>query len=134
MPVASVKLEADRRTGGFSGAPRVELLFEPVELLVGFSGTPPYRLAIGEAAAAPSYLTPNELAPGMAASELANLPRAALASEGQLASLIDVQSDQGNPQDRRKWLLWTALLAGTLVLLWIAFRLVRAGSQDLPVR
>ena len=134
MPVTSVKLEADRRTGGFSKAPRVELLFDPVELLVGFSGTPPYRLTVGQAAATPNFLTTNEIAPGTAASEFANLPRAALASDGQSASTVDVQSDPGKPQDRRKWLLWTALLAGTLVLLWIAFRLVRTGSQDQSVR
>jgi hypothetical protein len=134
MPVASVKLEADRRTGGFSEAPRVELLFDPVELLVGFSGTPPYRLAVGQLAATPSFLTTNEIAPGMAASDFAKLPRAALASEGQLASPINVQSDPGNSQDRRNWLLWTALLGGTLLLLWIALRLLRTGSQDEAVR
>jgi hypothetical protein len=128
--VASVKLEADRRTGGFSEAPRVELLFDPVELLVGFSGTPPYRLAIGQPAAAPNFLRANEIAPGMGASAIAKLPSAALAgTTGQLASPVDVQSNPGNVQDRRKWVLWTALLVGTLVLLWIAFRLVRTGSQ-----
>jgi hypothetical protein len=134
MPVASVRLEADCRTGGYSDAPRVELLFDPVELLVGFSGTPPYRLAVGQPAATPNFLTTNEIAPDIAASEFAKLPRAALASEGQLASPINVLSDPGNSQDRRKWLLWTALLGGTLVLLWIALRLVRTGSQDESVR
>jgi hypothetical protein len=134
MLVASVKLEADRRTGGFSEAPRVELLFDPVELLVGLSGTPPYRLAVGQPAATPNFLTTNEIAPGMAASEFAKLQRAALASEGQIASPINVQSDPGNLQDRRKWLLWTALLVGTLVLLWIALQLVRTGSQDQSTR
>ena len=131
-PVASVKVEADRRTGGFSEAPRVELLFEPVELLVRFSGRPPYRLAIGQAAATPSFLTTNEIAPGIAKSELGRLPSATVAAN-QPTSPIDVQPDVGQAQDRRKWLLWGALLAGTLMLLLIAVRLIRTGSQgELP--
>jgi hypothetical protein len=97
-PVASLKIEADRRMGGFSDAPSVELLFDPVEMLVGFSGTPPYHLAIGQAAANPNFLTTNEIAPGTASSDFSTLPRVVLASEGQLASPIDVQSDPGNPQ------------------------------------
>ena len=128
-PVASVKVEADRRTGGFSEAPKVELLFEPVELLVGFSGTPPFRLAIGQAAAAPSFLTANEVAPDMASSELARLPSATVIGN-QPTSPLDVQSEVGQAQDRRRWLLWGALLAGTLMLLLIAIRLVRTGSQS----
>ena len=49
--MTSFRVEADSRTAGFSAVPKLDLLFDPVELLVALSGTPPYRLAVGQASA-----------------------------------------------------------------------------------
>ncbi len=134
-PMASYKIEADRRTAGFSAAPRVELLFDPVELLVALSGTPPYRLAVGQPAAPPNFLTLAEIAPADASVDLGRLPRATLASAAAPPPTILVQGQAAaGTQDMRKLVLWAALFLGTLVLAWAAFRLVRANSPGASSR
>lgn len=130
-PLASVKLEADRRTGGFSEAPRVELLFDPVELVVSLSGTPPYRVAVGQAAAPPSFLALSEIAPEMTAAALAELPAAIIVGADRQPPAVDVQSELASgSRDRRKLLLWAALLFSTLLLAGAAYRLLRPVSED----
>lgn len=126
---ASYRLEADRRTAGFTAAPAVELLFDPVDLLVALRGTPPYRLAIGQPAAPPSYLSLREIAPGDTPLDLAKLPRATLALADMRTPHVALQGPPADVAgDRRKAVLWLALLFGTLVLAFAAFRLLR-GSR-----
>ncbi len=129
-PMTSYRLEADRRTAGFSAAPRLELLFEPVDLLVALSGTAPYRLAVGQAKAAPNYLSLAEIAPQGDTLDLAKLPMATLAAASEPPPIIALQP--GEPDgalNPRKLLLWAALLLGTLVLAVAAFRLMRANAS-----
>jgi hypothetical protein len=129
-PMAGYKIEADRRTAGFSAAPRVELLFDPVELLVALSGTPPYRMAVGQPGARPKFLTLTEIAPADASVDLARLPRATVASSDEPPPTIPVQGQAADgTQDMRKLVLWTALLLGTLVVACAAFRLVRSSRS-----
>lgn len=130
VPFAAFKLEADRRTAGFTAAPRVELLFDPVDLLVALRGTPPYRLAIGQPAAPPSYLSLREIAPGGTPLDLAGLPRATLALADEGAPGLTLQGPPADAAgDRRKAVLWLALLLGALVLAFAAFRLLRASRS-----
>jgi hypothetical protein len=133
VPMASYRIEADRRTAGFSAAPRVELLFDPVELLAALSGTPPYRMAVGQPAAQPNYLTLAEVAGTGASLDLARLPRATIVSADGSPPAIPVQGQAADGmRDRRKLILWAALVLGTLVLAWAAFRLARASHAGAP--
>lgn len=130
VPFASFKLEADRRTAGFAAAPAVELLFDPVDLLVALRGTPPYRLAIGQPDAPPSYLSLREIAPGGTPLDLAGLPKATLAIADEEAPGPTLQRPPADAAgDRRKAVLWLALLVGALVLAFAAFRLLRASGS-----
>ncbi|WP_205479490.1 DUF3999 family protein [Sphingomonas arenae] len=127
--MASYKLEADGRTAGFSTAPEVELLFDPVELLVAFSGTPPYRIAVGQAAAKPNFLTLAEIDPSGAPLNVGALPRATVDGASDAPPAIPLQGKAaGGMEDMRKPFLWAALLIGTLVLAFAAFRLLRASN------
>lgn len=128
-PMESYRLEADSRTAGFSAAPKVELLFDPVELLVALSGTPPYRLAVGQADAPPAYLTLPEIAPQMSPAKLAGLPHAKLATPGGPSPLVALQAGPADGAlEPRKLVLWAALLLGTLVLALAAIRLLRGEA------
>lgn len=127
-PMASYRLEADRRTAGFSTAPKLELLLDPVELLVALSGTPPYRLAAGQAAAPASYLTLAEIGPQASPLELAKLPQAKIA-EPQEPPVIALESGSADGAlEPRKLVLWAALLLGTLILAFAAIRLLRVAA------
>ncbi|WP_294174111.1 DUF3999 family protein [uncultured Sphingomonas sp.] len=133
VPMASYRIEADRRTAGFSAALRVELLFDSVELLLALSGTPPYRMAVGQPAAQPNYLTLAEVAGAGASLDLATLPRATITSANEPPPAIPVQGQAADGmRDRRKLVMWAALVLGTLVLAWAAFRLARASHAGAP--
>jgi len=76
LPMTSYRILADSRTAGFSAPPTLELMFDPVELLVALSGPPPYRLAVGQSAAPAAYLTLTEIASQGYPLKLADLPQA----------------------------------------------------------
>jgi hypothetical protein len=133
-PLASYRLQADSRTAGFSAPPRLELLFEPVQLLAALSGTPPYRLAVGQEAAPPAYLTLAEIAPHGTPPKLASLPQARLAPPTGPAPVIALQASRpGGGLEPRKLVLWAALLMGTSVLAFAAIRLLRATATTAPI-
>jgi hypothetical protein len=125
--MTSYRLEADGRTAGFSSAPKLELLVEPVELLVAFSGMPPYRLAVGNADALPNFLTSTEIVGQIGDGAFASLPQAKFAGPEPVVTL------QAGPADGllepRKLVLWAALLLGTFVLGFAAIRLLRATKS-----
>jgi hypothetical protein len=126
-------LEADSRTAGFSSAPKLELLVEPVELLVALSGTPPYRLAVGNADAPSTFLTAIEIAGQIDQRKLDGLPRARLVASGPMP-VVAVQSGRADGSlEPRKLVLWTALLLGTFVLAFAAIRLLRATTSGSEV-
>ena len=127
--LTSYRLEADRRTAGFSVAPALTLLFDPVELVVALSGTPPYRLAVGQAAAPPAFLALAEIAPPDQPLKLADLPRASLAAPQGPPLVVTFNSGASDGAlEPRKLLLWAALLMGTLILAFAAYRLMRSTA------
>jgi Protein of unknown function (DUF3999) len=129
-PMASYRLEADSRTAGFSAAPKLELLFDPVELLVALSGTPPYRLAAGQAAAPAAYLTLPEIAQQGRLPSLSKLPEAKVAAPSGPPPVVALQAGAADGAlEPRKLVLWAALLLGTLVLAFAAIRLLRATPR-----
>ena len=126
---AQYRVTADARSAGFAAPPKAELLVAPVHLLGAFNGQPPYRLAVGNPAAAPAYFSPAELLGDKSSAELpqATVGAAALAPA---LSLALVPGEGRFPA--RTIALWAALLAATAVLAFAAIRLMRAGAGAEP--
>lgn len=70
------RIEADKRTAGFSRPPRLTLLFQPLDLVVAFNRTPPFTLAAGLSNAGNSYLTTQEILADRPRIRVADLPSA----------------------------------------------------------
>lgn len=121
------RIEADARGAGFTLPPKLELLFDPVELIAAFNGAPPYVLAVGAAQAQPAYFSSGEVAP----EELLKagpLPLAKVDISGTPAPAITVQPPTEGPFEPRKAALWAVLLLGTAILGFAAIRLLRANA------
>jgi len=126
QPMTSFRLQADSRTAGFSATPKLELMFDPVDLLVALSGTPPYRLAVGQASAPGAYLALSEIAPQGSPARLAELPQVKFAAPNGPPPMVSLQASAVDGAFApRKLVLWGALLIGTLVLAFAAAVLLR---------
>ncbi|MDE2597036.1 MAG: DUF3999 family protein [Sphingomonadales bacterium] len=125
----SFRLEADKRTSGFSATPRLELLYAPVTLLAAFNGAPPYTLAAGNKAATEVWLARQEVAPddGPAPD---GLPLATAKSDSAPPALAVAPAAPGNPFTGTRAALWAALLAGTAMLGFAAIRLLRGNAEE----
>ena len=130
-PMTSYRILADSRTAGFSAPPTLELLFDPVELLVALSGTSPYQLAVGQGAAPATYLTLTEIAPQGNPLKLADLPRAKVTAPSGPPLVVALRTGASDDAlDPRKLMLWAALLLGTMVLTFATIRLMRVAARD----
>lgn len=127
-PWREYQIVADRRSAGFSAAPKVELLLDRVELVAAFNAAPPYTLAVGAKAAAPRYLDIRELVPE-ALRKAGPLPVARVDVSGEKPAPIAVAPEPDSPFDLRKLALWGVLLLGTAILAFAAIRLAR-GNKD----
>lgn len=123
--MAFYRITADSRTAGFSAPPRIELSFIPAELLVQFSGHPPYTLAAGTKDAPVTYLTRAEIAPG-AALRLATMPQAKMI--GAVAPIVSLRSASGGTFPDQRMVLWLVLLTGVGVLGLALVRLLRSNA------
>lgn len=122
------RIEADKRSAGFSQAPRLELLLDPVEVLATFNGVPPYTLAAGQAGTKSAYFAASDLAP--AATLTGPLPQASVTSATTAPPSVAVQPEgPDGALSPRKLVLWGALLLGTAVLAFAAFRLMRSSGK-----
>lgn len=122
----SYKLVADSRTSGFSRAPRLDLVVEPLTLLVVFNGQPPYRLAAGNPLSQDRFLSVQEVAGS--ADKAVSLPTASV-DPSAARGPIDVDPAVGHAaRSSRQLVLWLALLAGTAVLAFAVWRLMRRGA------
>lgn len=121
------RIEADPRSAGFSAPPKLELLFEPVELVAAFNGVPPYVLAVGSAGIKPAYLAASEIASADVL-KAGPLPIAKVDVSGSIAPAVAVQPESEGPFETRKLALWAVLLLGTAVLAFAAIRLLRANA------
>ena len=123
---ASYKLEADSRTSGFARAPRIELMVEPLTVLAVFNGLAPYRLAAGNPLGQARFLSVQEVAGS--AGEAGSLPTATVA-EGPARGPIDVDPAAIQAaSSSRQLALWLVLLAGTAVLAFAVWRLMRGSG------
>ncbi len=122
----SYKLVADSRTAGFSRAPRLDLVVEPLTLLAVFNGQAPYRLASGNPLAQNRRLSVQDVAGS--AEKAVSLPTASV-DPGTARGPIDVDPAVGQAaRSSRQLVLWLALLAGTAVLAFAVWRLMRGSG------
>jgi hypothetical protein len=121
------RLGADTRSAGFSAAPKLDLVFEPVVLIAAFNGNGPYTLAVGNKSAPSAYFAPGELLGDTPIS--AKLPEAQVtAPAGNPLVQLGPTADDG-PFTPKKLALWAALLAAVGVLAFAAVRLMKASPN-----
>jgi hypothetical protein len=126
-------LKVDQRGGGLgAGEVRLEFGWIPHELVFAARGASPFSLAYGMRTAKPGALPLATIIPGYksgdpipakmaSVSVLAPLTRERTSFAKDPAAFIKEAFDSG---EAKKWLLWAALVAGVLVLGWMAFRLL----------
>jgi hypothetical protein len=116
------RLHTDARTGGLgAGSPRLRAGWLAQQIVFAARGGGPFVLAYGSATAVssalpietlvPGYETPAAPAIGIAAPASADV--AALGGADRLTA----------PIDAKRWLLWSTLVLGVIVLGWMAWRL-----------
>lgn len=118
------RIEADRRTTGFAMPPRITLLFEPMQLVVLFSGKPPYTLAAGAADADNRYLAVAEMIPNYRPGAIAALPVATVRAPAP-APVLALASGDDDRVSQRRALLWGLLLLGVTALALMVWKLWR---------
>lgn len=121
------RLGADQRSAGFSSAPKLELVFEPVVLIAAFNGKGPYTLAVGNKAAPSAYFGPGELLGDTPLS--ASLPEAQVAAPAGSPVVKLAPPADGGPFSPKKMALWAALLLAVGVLAFAAVRLMKAPAS-----
>ena len=121
------RLVADPRSAGFSKEPEVSLTVEPITIFAAFNGQGPFNLAVGHQGAKPAWFDPADLG---TASDLLRAWRqsAEVASAGDAPVILLAPAAPETPFDPRKLALWGALLLGTALLAFAAFRLMRANA------
>jgi hypothetical protein len=125
------RLHVDPNAGGLgTGQPRLRAGWLPQRIVFAARGSGPFVLAYGSAAATsnalpiqtmvPGYDTPAAPAMGTATAQSANIE--ALGGAERLT----------RPIDAKRWLLWSTLVLGVLVLGWMAWRLSHQMSAPAP--
>lgn len=127
------RIQVDQKGGGFgSGDVRFEIGWLPHELIFAARGAGPFTLAYGNKLAKPGALPFAAVLPADARDETETARPAKLGEVSLLApSSSSFLSDPArffrgladNPE-AKKWTLWAALVAGVLLLGWMAFRLL----------
>jgi hypothetical protein len=136
-----IRIQADPLTPGFLTAPRLNVLFEPVQLIFLTNGPGPFILAAGLASAPAAYLAMDALLPAYSPGQENNVPLASIdlsplpgasPAPGKAAAdgIVELASPQPGPTTRplskmRSGILWLVLLAGTGVLAAMALVLMR---------
>jgi hypothetical protein len=133
-------LRVDQKGGGFgAGEVRAEVGWLPHQVVFAARGDAPFRLAYGAKTARQGALAIGAVLPGYKDGDL-KIAKAARVGEPsgdapQAASLLRDPLQYfralATSGDGKKWLLWGALLAGVLLLAWMAFRLLgEIGSKE----
>jgi hypothetical protein len=121
-----IRIEADRRSGGFPAAPGLELHFAAQQVAVLLAGKAPFTLAAGSAAAPNVYLP---LAALVADGRAGRVPLAAVRDR---AAAVALGSSGGDGVPLRTIILWGALIVGTLSLGAIVWALTRSMRRQTP--
>ncbi|MHA6492156.1 DUF3999 domain-containing protein [Pseudomonas borbori] len=127
-PVRQLRLLVDERGGGLGASPTIRIGIRSTELVFLARGTPPYTLAIGNAAGKAADLPLSTLIPGYDEPRLATLGLATAASAptGEVAAAVEQQG----AFDWKRLGLWGVLLAGVGLLALMAISLLRAKPED----
>jgi hypothetical protein len=120
------RIMVDMRGGGFgNGLPVVKVGWHPAVLIFVARGSPPFTLGVGNATLAPSATSRTALLLGAT-------PEIRPARLG-VALPVAPEVITGDPDSRRRYLLWGALLIAVGTLGMVAWRLAR-GSNSMPER
>jgi hypothetical protein len=124
-------LRVDQKGGGLgSGEVRLEIGWVPHEVVFAARGEGPFTLAYGLKIAKPGALPITAVLPGYKEGEAIALKTASLASMASpgaeaasgLSAYLRAAAESG---EAKKWALWASLVAGVLLLVWMAFALLR---------
>jgi hypothetical protein len=141
LPVSAERfwlVKVDQRGGGFgAGEVRVEVGWLPHEVVFAARGEAPFRFAYGAKTAKSGALAINAVLPGYKDGDLklANAARIgdvageAAMTPSLLADPVQFVRSLAASGEGKKWLLWGALVAGVLLLSWMAFRLLGEVSR-----
>ncbi|HSU75542.1 MAG TPA: DUF3999 domain-containing protein [Burkholderiales bacterium] len=125
-------LKVDQKGGGLgTGEVRLEIGWLPHEIVFAARGASPFTLAYGNGKAGPGAVP---LAVVLPLRSDGTTPSATPAALGAIAARAETSfaaqplrfvRELTEQRDVRKWLLWSALVAGVLLLGWMAARLLR---------
>ncbi len=126
-----IKIDADKKTPGFTAAPEVSAQFEPAQVVFLATGNTPFSLAVGLANAASTYLPLSSLMPGYQSGQENTLPsaRVEMAASAATASPAAVALPSNNAPPTRSLVLWAVLLAGVGLLGLMAWALMKPNKK-----
>jgi hypothetical protein len=108
---------------------RLEIGWIPHEVVFAARGAGPFTLAYGMKIARPGSMPIAAVLPGYREGEPVALKTATLgeASGARPATsgFSEYLREATESGEAKKWLLWAALVAGVLILIWMAFALLR---------
>lgn len=120
-----IKIEADKKTQGFSAPPEISLEFEPVQVVALVNGPAPFTLAAGLANATAPYLPMQSLMPDYRPAQENSLP---LAKTDGAAALVPASAGRdGMPT--RNIILWAVLLLAAAALGVMAWMLLKQNAS-----
>lgn len=125
-------LKVDQKGGGLgAGEAKLEIGWVPHEVVFAARGEAPFNLAFGNEKSKPGALPVASVLPKRPDGESLVAQPARLGAVSGSAEEPGLFSEPGRfaqrlieRRDVRKWLLWSALVAGVLLLAWMAFRLM----------
>jgi hypothetical protein len=124
-------LRVDQKGGGLgSGEVRLEIGWVPHEAVFAARGEGPFTLAYGLKIAKPGALPITAVLPGYKEGEAITLKTASLTSMASpgpqpapgFSAYLRAAAESG---EAKKWALWASLVVGVLLLVWMAFALLR---------
>ena len=126
------QLRLDPRSGAPAReAPTLRAGWQPAELVFAARGSPPFTLAFGSHGAKPGALPIATLVPGYDSAK--GLPSGVGVANAGVVTRLGGPDRLRAPPDVKRWMLWTALALGALVLGWMAWRLSREmGAAPSP--
>ena len=125
------RLKVDQRGGGLGGGEvRLEIGWIPHEVVYAARGAGPFTLAYGMKIAKPGALPITAVLPDYKEGQAIALKTASLAETAAPAPRTDAGFSEHfreavDSGQAKKWALWAALVAGVLLLVWMAFALLR---------
>lgn len=130
-------LRFNQQGGGIgSGLPEVKLAWQPQQLVFIARGQAPYRLVWGSAKIEPVVINARQLLPVTTKSMTDNnIGNANMLSQAELLSdtIRSINKKALEPKSKeinwRHWILWIALIAAALMLIWMAVGLMKKMSE-----